>query len=138
MRIQSLVENIKIYMCGIISAVVVIANVNMISASDYDGNWRDREFSFSYRGDGGENRTDYEEKKNNTPVYVKMKSIGAHVKVVGKKCDFSKYYNCEPGQEMFIRSSAGSGSKVSIVVSPNCHTKCTVSGVWSPDSINYK
>ena len=124
--------------CGIFSAVLMLSKIDIIEASDYDGNWKDIGFSFYYSGDGGERCMKYSQKKNNTPVYVKMKSIGAHVKVVGKKCDFSEYYKCDPGDEIFIRSRAGSGSKVSIVVSPNCHTECTVSGVWSPDSINYK
>jgi len=138
MRIHKFLRNIKISMCGIISTIVVFMNVNIVNASDYDGNWQDKKFEFLYNGDGGERITEYRKKYNNTPVYVKMKSIDAHVKVVGEKCNFSGYYSCEPGQEMFIRSRAGSGSKVAISVSPHCYTKCTVSGVWSPDSINYK
>ena len=115
----------------------------LVSANnDYNGNYIDKPIKLYYNGDGGDVCTGKATKYNNTPTYVYNTGINFRVKVIKqvKGKDLSAHENyerIERGVKKFIYTNAVANNSVYLRISPETHSACTITGYWSPDSINY-
>ena len=115
----------------------------LVSANnDYNGNYIDKPIKLYYNGDGGDVCTGKAMKYNTTPTYVKNTGITFNVMVVkqvkGKDLNaHGRYERITTDKCKFIYTNAVANNNVYLRISPETHSPCTITGCWSPDSINY-
>lgn len=119
-------------------AALMIASSTNVYNVYAKGDVQDRRFSISFNGKDDVVTTKLK-KYDASPTYVyNDKSTGpfrVRVNVAGtSKC--SNYVYCAKGDYVFIKSKGVKGESVFLQISLD-NGKGTVSGLWSPDSINY-
>lgn len=120
-------------------AVVFASGMNTYMANAA-GNYHDRYFSMTYEGDGSDVATVSAQKwdTSKTDLYNKFSPCGVNARVViCKKNKASEYVFCGAKDEVFINSGASVYDYVYVELSPATNNKASISGYWSPDSINY-
>lgn len=132
---------------NIIKKLVAVPMAALIIASEMDtytasasGNYKDRYFTLTYEGDGSDVATSKAQKWDTTPtdLYNAFSpcALQARVVVCGKN-KASKYVKCDRYGEVFINSGADAYDYVYLELSPLTNNRASISGYWSPDSINY-
>lgn len=120
-------------------AVVFASGMNTYMANA-SGNYHDRYFSLTYEGDGSDVATEKAQKwdTTKTDLYNKFSPCGVHARVVvSGKNKSSGYVFCGAKQEVFISSGASAYDYVYVELSPATNSRASISGYWSPDSINF-
>ena len=108
-------------------------------------NSADKSYRLSYYGDGGDVRTGYYAKTDDTSVYIKhMGDVGAWVsiRVKGSEKNFTwsgNYVDVPLGRGYKMANNVwetyGRRVDVYLRLSPTTHSPCTIHGLWSADSV---
>lgn len=132
----------RIVAATMLTVILAGTGNKLVSANnDYNGNYHDRVINIYYEGDGSDIYTTSARKYNNTPTYVKSKSINWYVMVVNANNNAflrNSYAYVPRGKDCFLYTNGKKNDSIRLAISPEKHSPCTVSGVWSPDSINYQ
>lgn len=136
-----------------LSLILPVGMASEVMAS----NWTDTEYYKKYSGNGGDVWLDYRQKQDDSSAYIYHKGnvgVSVSVRVQGYNGIYSgangmygggSYLSAPTGQGFYIVNmvaesfpsayAAGNYKNITLTLSPNTHSACTLYGVWSPDSI---
>lgn len=117
---------------------VISANMSSQIARAASGNYIDIYFTMEFNGDG-EVASPSAQKLNTTKtnVYNAYSPCDIYVQVMKGSTGVSNYEFCGRKKEIFISTSAKAYDTIYLKISPATIISSSISGYWSPDSINY-
>lgn len=120
------------------AAVIIVSGNSFMMGQVYANDHSDTRFTEPFNG-VDDVATDPRRKYDASPTYVyndnSKSDIWVSVNIKGTN-RATKFFNCGKGKEIFIRSGGCKGDSVFLQISANTG-KQTISGLWSPDSINF-